>query len=456
MAKLESNLLVIVGYGAVGQGYNPELDVLATTLSRQLAIPVRTAFLEASSPSVGESIQDGIADNQPGQIIVLPLFLGASAAQKNTVGLILDAAYDRWPEIAVQEAKAPAAHPGIIAAYRELLTAAISSVPQNDLGDTALLVVGRGSRDADSNAHVYQMARLIWENSGLGSLETAFYGKTQPDIPAAIQRCVQSGARRIVILPYVLYERGLYDAIQARFRQAQTLYPDVEMIVTLHLGIHNGIIKAVSQRYQEALAEISGGVRRVIQPHSHGTGSVHAHGIVGQTVGIQAILPPRYQADVPVSAAPMGAADLVYGADGQVAWDQIWGSFCDLALAGGPPHRGTLLEPVAPHMTLPEQERYQQVLAELARGIQMITMLPVIASTSPGWIGVQCSDEAMALWLLRAIIVENVSVRREGAVLYLPAGPDFRLEHEIKNVITVIAKTHHYWTEHLNNPNSSL
>jgi sirohydrochlorin cobaltochelatase len=80
----------------------------------------------------------------------------------------------------------------------------------------------------------------------------------------------------------------------------------------------------------------------------------------------------------------------------------------------------------------------------------MITKLPIIASTSPGWIGLQCSDEAMALWLLRAIIVENVSVRREGEVLYLPAGPDFRLEYEIKNVITVIAKTHHYWTEHLN------
>jgi sirohydrochlorin cobaltochelatase len=54
----------------------------------------------------------------------------------------------------------------------------------------------------------------------------------------------------------------------------------------------------------------------------------------------------------------------------------------------------------------------------------------------------------MALWLLRAILVENVSVRREDNVLYLPAGPDFQLEKEIKNVITVVAKTHHYWIEH--------
>ena len=39
----------------------------------------------------------------------------------------------------------------------------------------------------------------------------------------------------------------------------------------------------------------------------------------------------------------MRAAGLKYDADGKVAWDEIWGSFCDLAMAGGPPHKGKLL-----------------------------------------------------------------------------------------------------------------
>ena len=41
---------------------------------------------------------------------------------------------------------------------------------------------------------------------------------------------------------------------------------------------------------------------------------------------------------------PMRSAGLKYGSDGKVAWNEIWGSFCDLAMAGGPPHRGSLLE----------------------------------------------------------------------------------------------------------------
>lgn len=54
----------------------------------------------------------------------------------------------------------------------------------------------------------------------------------------------------------------------------------------------------------------------------------------------------------------------------------------------------------------------------------------------------------MALWLLRAIVVENISNHREGNVLYFPAGPDLRLDKEIKNVMTIFAKTIHYWREH--------
>lgn len=160
------------------------------------------------------------------------------------------------------------------------------------------------------------------------------------------------------------------------------------------------------------------------------------------------ILPPRYRDGKAVSAAPMGSAPMRYTDDGQVAWDQMWTSYCDLALAGGPPHRDSLLEPVTPDEVKANQDAYERVVAEIERGFRLVTGLPTMRSEKPGWVGLKCEDEEMALWLLRAIVVENVCVRREGTVLFLPAGPAFRMEKEIKNVITVVAKTHHYWTEH--------
>ena len=61
----------------------------------------------------------------------------------------------------------------------------------------------------------------------------------------------------------------------------------------------------------------------------------------------------------------------------------------------------------------------------------------------------ECGTAGMAAWLLRAITIENVAVRADGAFLELPAGPDYRLLKEIRNVITVIAKTTHYWVGHM-------
>jgi hypothetical protein len=164
---------------------------------------------------------------------------------------------------------------------------------------------------------------------------------------------------------------------------------------------------------------------------------------------LRIILPEEYQdtyEDVlPVS---MGSAALRLGADGQVAWDEMWESFCDLAMAGGPPHKGTLLEPATGAEVDAEPERYAQVVDEICRGVRLVTGLDVSRAPAPGWVRLRCLDEGMARWLLRAIVIENVSAHADGAALDLPAGPHFRLEKEIKNVVTVAAKTCHYWLGH--------
>ncbi len=165
---------------------------------------------------------------------------------------------------------------------------------------------------------------------------------------------------------------------------------------------------------------------------------------------LRTILPVAYQDCYDeVQPVSMGSAALKYGDDGKVAWDEIWGSFCDLAMAGGPPHKGTLLEPGSPTDIDAQPQRYREVVDEICRGIRMVTDLAAVCSATPGWITVHCATQTMAEWLVRAIAMENISVHQEGTLLDLPAGPGYRIEKEIKNVITAIAKTSHYWLEHM-------
>src|SRR5262249_232930 len=149
----------------------------------------------------------------------------------------------------------------------------------------------------------------------------------------------------------------------------------------------------------------------------------------------RAILPAVYGDSYDtVSPAAMGSAPLKYDADGRVAWDEIWASFCDLAMAGGPPHRGNLLQPATLSDIAVEPENYDRIVEEICRGVSMVSELPAKRSTAPGWIEVECKSIGMAAWLVRAIVMENVMARHAQQTLFLPAGPQFRLQKEVKNV----------------------
>src|SRR5262245_25456709 len=102
---------------------------------------------------------------------------------------------------------------------------------------------------------------------------------------------------------------------------------------------------------------------------------------------IHALLPEQYQHCYDsVSPASMGSAGLKFGRDGKVAWGEIWTTFCHLALAGGPPHRGTLLEPVLPEDVAADPEQYQAVVEEIGRGLWLTTKLNILPRAAPGWV----------------------------------------------------------------------
>jgi hypothetical protein len=118
-------------------------------------------------------------------------------------------------------------------------------------------------------------------------------------------------------------------------------------------------------------------------------------------------------------------------------------------MAGGPPHKGKLLLPASQDEIHADPRRYREVVEEICRGIMLVSGLTVRPSPFPGWVRVTCDSAVTAGWLARAIVMENVSARCDDAALELPAGPSFRVEKEIKNVITSVAKTTHYWQDHV-------
>ena len=445
VAPLPDALLLL---GPAGQSSATEAAyrALLPALCERLRLPATACLLEfREQPLLGAFQQ--LIDAGCRRLVVVPLALEYDDHQHTAIFGALDWERARNPGLDMRYASVLGGQPSLITA---LAARAAEALAADDRGiaaaETALLVVGRGGNDPENNAALAKVARLLWEGRPYGWVETGYYCQTQPDIATALARCICLGARQIVVVPYWLHTGRSGPHILAQTMAVQAHHPHVPIHVAASLGDHAGVIDALVQQVGAALA----GNQPQRVDHQHGAGGSHRH----SRPLVDSLLPPRYRGGQPVSAAPMSAAPLVYDEEGRVAWDRMWGRddpdspFCELALAGGPPHRDVLLEPVTPAAVQADWVGYSRVLAELTRGISLTTGLRTQLSSALGWIGVQCHSEAMALWLLRAIVVENISVRREGSVLYLPAGPAFRLEHEIKNVITALAKTCHYWQEH--------
>jgi hypothetical protein len=147
--------------------------------------------------------------------------------------------------------------------------------------------------------------------------------------------------------------------------------------------------------------------------------------------------------------AAMTAAPIIYREDGRPDWSAMWTSFCELALYGGPPHRGPD-DPVvagAPVATTDPHAGFDAV-TEIRRGIFETTGL-FSEPAGPGWLAVTCDSRRMAAWMCAAVILENVDARCDQERLLVPADPGYDLADQVKSVITVLAKTHHYWAAHV-------
>lgn len=442
--------LLLIGHGSRNPNGVLQFKSFANALQVYLGQPVHSAFLELADPPIIAGIEQAIAGGAQ-HIVALPLFLGPAGHQKNDVPTTINWARQRWASVRFDYGTPLGVHPFIVNALASRAEEAISALDNTVAPEkTALLVLGRGSRDPDSNSNVAKIARLLWEGRDYGAVEYAFYSLTKPGIEEGVLRCASYGVERVVVVPHFLFTGVL---LRRTAERIETLNRELsaEIVLAEHLAEHPQLFELVRQRMEEAMSGNASMNCDLCKYRHPMTGFENEHGmpqISDHHHGLRGIVPVPMTFDT-TRATPMKAANLKYDAEGQPDWANTWQSFCELALHGGPPHRSKLLEPVPPYQALANPEAYAAVVAELERGLTDVTKLPTVKSDVAGWVGLACENEEMALWLLQAILVENVFVRREGRYLFFPAAPHFRVEEEMRNVVTCAAKAVHYWKEHI-------
>ena len=116
---------------------------------------------------------------------------------------------------------------------------------------TAIVLIAHGSRRAEANAELVQLAEKVREQRSDCLVAPAFLELAEPSIPAAVRDCIEQGAQRVLLFPYFL-SSGVHvtrDLEEFRRRFADE-HPTVEFRLARPLGAHPGIPSLVLELLQ--------------------------------------------------------------------------------------------------------------------------------------------------------------------------------------------------------------
>jgi sirohydrochlorin cobaltochelatase len=287
-AQQVSHALLLVGHGSRDPDGQREFLEFATKVQQAAGPrPVVPCFLELAEPTIPQGLERCLELGYH-DIAAVPVLLFAARHNKRDVPVEFDRVRASHPDLRIRYAR----HFGITTEIVDGLQALIaqaerqSSRPEIGREHTVVLVVGRGSSDPDANSDVCKLARILWEGSGLLSVETCFIGITHPRLPEGLQRCLLLQPQRIIVLPYLLFTGVLVKRIGAMAGEFAGGHPEVEVQLTDDIGELPVFMDLLFEREREA---VDGAVamncdackwRRagLAQEHGHDHGHSHVHG----------------------------------------------------------------------------------------------------------------------------------------------------------------------------------
>ncbi|WP_051331178.1 sirohydrochlorin chelatase [Aneurinibacillus terranovensis] len=246
--------VLFVGHGSKDPQGNAEILAFVEKFKGELDVPIiETCFLEFAHPGINEGI-DNCLKQGAAEVVVIPMMLFPAGHSKIHIPAAIDHARAHYPHVSFTYGRPIGIHDGVFSILEARLNEAGFNT-EEESGDTAILIVGRGSSDPDANGDVYKLSRLLWERLHVRWVETCFIGVTAPSVEEGIERCLALGAKRVVLVPYLLFTGILMKRMEEKLVTFRSAYPDRAFVMTEYLGFHPALHEIFLERAREALQD---------------------------------------------------------------------------------------------------------------------------------------------------------------------------------------------------------
>lgn len=249
---------LFVGHGSRDSEGNAEFIAFVDDIRRQQPESrSEVAFLELATPTIEDGV-DRCVERGADRIVVVPVILLAASHVKIEIPEWLDLSRRKHPHVDIVYGRNIGLHARMVDMLAERFAHAMGEWAQEDASTTAIVLMGRGSSDADANGDVYKMARQLWERTGVLTVEVCFSGITFPRLQDGVRRAAALGAARIVVVPYFLFTGVLIKRMRGVVETLQSEYPSVPLVMAEYLGRHASLVDVVLDRRLEAAQGLAG------------------------------------------------------------------------------------------------------------------------------------------------------------------------------------------------------
>ena len=223
---------------------------------------IEFGYLEFARPVIREGFAKLVARGAQ-RILVLPAMLSAASHVKKDLPSEISRFVADFPQIEMRLGRELSIEPKLLKAAAERIEEGTwrgaGDIPR---GETLLLVIGRGTADAEANANIDKLARLLQEAMGFGRAEVGYSGTASPLTEPALRHASTLGYKRIIVFPYFLFTGVLVKRIYAAVDRVAADHPEIEIIKAPHLSDHPLVLDCLIER----VAEMVDGAAAPIDP----------------------------------------------------------------------------------------------------------------------------------------------------------------------------------------------
>jgi len=249
--------LLLVGHGSrEAVAVREFLATAARVAETAEGVVLEACFLEFAQPTIADGFRRLIARGATSVVVVPVLLFAAGHAKRDIPAAVAEMAAE-FPGIAVRQTTHLGCQDELVLLSQERYEEAIAAGESSAAFDSYLVLVGRGSLDAEATAEMHRFAALRSAHMPTTPIDVGFVAMAEPKLADVLEAAAASGARQIVVQPHLLFGGVLLDRIGDTVAGFAHRYPHAQWISAAHLGPAPRVAGAILARVAETLSPLS-------------------------------------------------------------------------------------------------------------------------------------------------------------------------------------------------------